>query len=74
MDIRFHLLTGFATDVLPEFISKNKIGGVVTDFSPLRVPIGWVNDVVKKLPDDVPLCQVCIEMKQYGHQEQWQRI
>ncbi|WAR28769.1 PHR-like protein [Mya arenaria] len=41
-----------------QFVTDNHIGGVVTDFSPLRVPMGWVDDVVKGLPKDIPLCQV----------------
>ncbi|KAK6167257.1 hypothetical protein SNE40_021332 [Patella caerulea] len=58
LNIPFHLLVGFARDVLPEFVNKNKIGGVVTDFSPLRVPRAWVEDVKNQLPKDVPFCQV----------------
>ncbi|XP_048746495.2 deoxyribodipyrimidine photo-lyase-like [Ostrea edulis] len=58
LDISFHLLIGHAKDVLPTFVEENKIGGVVTDFSPLRVPAEWVADVVKALPANIPLCQV----------------
>ncbi|XP_062595077.1 deoxyribodipyrimidine photo-lyase-like, partial [Saccostrea cucullata] len=58
LDISFHLLIGHAKDVLPPFVKENKIGGVVTDFSPLRVPAEWVSDVTKALPKDVPFCQV----------------
>ncbi|XP_062614497.1 deoxyribodipyrimidine photo-lyase-like [Saccostrea cucullata] len=58
LDISFHLLLGHAKDVLPPFVKENKIGGVVTDFSPLRVPAEWVSDVTKALPKDVPFCQV----------------
>lgn len=49
---------GEAKDVLPKFVTTNKVGGVITDFCPLRVPLKWLSDVSKKLPDDVPLCQV----------------
>ncbi|GFT28683.1 deoxyribodipyrimidine photo-lyase [Trichonephila clavipes] len=58
LNIHFHLLFGEAKKVLPEFIKTNNVGGVVTDFSPLRVPAKWVSDVLSKLPEDVPLCQV----------------
>ncbi|RXG59456.1 Deoxyribodipyrimidine photo-lyase, partial [Armadillidium vulgare] len=34
------------------------MGGVVTDFSPLRLPLQWVEDVEKSLPEDVPFGQV----------------
>ncbi len=59
LDIGFHLLTGYAKDNIPKFVKDNKIGGVVTDFSPLRVPREWVEDVKQGLPKDVPFCQVC---------------
>ena len=52
------MLLGEAAKVLPKFIKENNIGGVVTDFCPLRVPRKWVSEVVEKLPSDVPFCQV----------------
>ncbi|KAJ8310533.1 hypothetical protein KUTeg_012398 [Tegillarca granosa] len=58
LDISFHLLIGHAKDVLPGFVKDKSIGGVVTDFCPLRVPNKWVKDVAEILPKDVPLCQV----------------
>ena len=58
MNISFHLLIGYAKDVLPQFLKDNNIGGLVTDFSPLRTPTAWVNDVTAALPKDVPMCQV----------------
>ncbi|KAL4220007.1 hypothetical protein ACF0H5_020419 [Mactra antiquata] len=58
LDISFHLLTGHAKDVLPSFVEDNSIGGVVTDFSPLRTPMTWVDDVVKVMPKNIPVCQV----------------
>ncbi|KAM8953084.1 deoxyribodipyrimidine photo-lyase-like [Pelodytes ibericus] len=58
LNIPFHLLIGYAKDVLPTFVKEHSIGGVVTDFSPLRVPMQWVEDVSEKLPSDVPLVQV----------------
>ncbi|XP_060098824.1 deoxyribodipyrimidine photo-lyase-like [Heteronotia binoei] len=58
LNIPFHLLTGVAKDVLPPFVSKHSIGGVVTDFAPLRVPTQWVQDVRERLPPDVPFAQV----------------
>ncbi|MEE6516903.1 hypothetical protein FKM82_026755 [Ascaphus truei] len=58
LNIPFHLLIGFAKDVLPTFVKEHSFGGVVTDFSPLRVPVQWLEDVRERLPDDVPLVQV----------------
>lgn len=58
LGIPFHLLQGQAKTVLPQFVKDNNIGGVVTDFSPLRVPTQWVQDLKDALPKDVPLCQV----------------
>ncbi|XP_077988196.1 deoxyribodipyrimidine photo-lyase-like [Glandiceps talaboti] len=56
--INFHLLLGHASEVLPDFVKTYSIGGVVTDFSPLRVPSKWVKDVTDKLKDSVPFCQI----------------
>ncbi|GIY97540.1 deoxyribodipyrimidine photo-lyase [Caerostris extrusa] len=58
LNIHFHVLLGEAKTVLPAFVKENNVGGVVTDFCPLRVPRKWVSDVLVKLPEDVPLCQV----------------
>lgn len=58
LNIPFHLLMGEASEVLPKFLKEKNIGGVVTDFSPLRTPTKWVQDLKGKLPKDVPFCQV----------------
>ncbi|XP_035784325.1 deoxyribodipyrimidine photo-lyase-like isoform X1 [Anopheles albimanus] len=58
LNIHFHLLRGNAAQNVPAFVKKHRIGGVVCDFSPLRVPMQWVDDVRKTLPMEVPLCQV----------------
>ncbi|CAG0888693.1 unnamed protein product [Darwinula stevensoni] len=58
LNIQFHLLKGEAPTVLPQFISQNAIGTVVTDFSPLRLPCSWVESVQKGLPEDVSFFQV----------------
>nr|XP_032801147.1 deoxyribodipyrimidine photo-lyase-like isoform X2 [Petromyzon marinus] len=58
LDISFHLLKGYAKDVLPPFVNEKNIGAVVTDFLPLRVPRQWVKDLKKALPKNVPLAQV----------------
>ncbi|XP_069991330.1 deoxyribodipyrimidine photo-lyase [Penaeus vannamei] len=58
LNIEFHLLLGEAKDVLPTFIKEHKIGGLVTDFSPLRVPRQWLKDVKKAIPSNIPMCKV----------------
>jgi len=52
------MLMGEPGTQIPEFVTKHKLGGVVTDFSPLRVPQDWVQKVGDNLPENVPLCQV----------------
>ncbi|XP_061493559.1 deoxyribodipyrimidine photo-lyase-like isoform X1 [Rhineura floridana] len=58
LSVPFHLLVGFAKDLLPPFVTQHGIGGVVTDFAPLRVPMQWVENVRARLPPDVPFVQV----------------
>ncbi|KAF2359012.1 DNA photolyase class 2 [Trinorchestia longiramus] len=58
LGIPFHLLLGQAKDVLPSFVTSNDVGGVVTDYSPLKTPKQWVADVLSNIPEDIPLCQV----------------
>ncbi|XP_021250745.1 deoxyribodipyrimidine photo-lyase-like [Numida meleagris] len=58
LDIPFHLLLGSPKDVLPGFVVKHSVGGLVTDFCPLRVPRQWVEEVRDRLPEDVPFAQV----------------
>lgn len=58
LNIAFHLLRGYAKDVLPAFVVEHGVGGLVTDFSPLRLPWQWVQDVRERLPEDVPFAQV----------------
>ncbi|CAG5117961.1 unnamed protein product [Candidula unifasciata] len=58
LNIPFHLLLRVASTSVPNFVKENNIGGIVTDFSPLRTPLKWLDDLKKALPKDVPLCQV----------------
>lgn len=58
LNINFYLLNGNASVKIPEFVKKHKISAVVCDFSPLRVPMKWVQDVKENLDEDIPLCQV----------------
>ncbi|RVE61458.1 hypothetical protein OJAV_G00170880 [Oryzias javanicus] len=47
-----------AGDVLPDFVTGHNFGAVVTDFSPLREPLQWLEAVKKGLPEDIPIIQV----------------
>ncbi|KAL0966778.1 hypothetical protein UPYG_G00300020 [Umbra pygmaea] len=58
LDIQFHLLQGSAGEVLPGFVADRSVGAVVTDFSPLRTALQWVEEVNKGLPSDIPFIQV----------------
>lgn len=58
LNIQFHLLHGTPGKVLPGFVSDRSFGAVVTDFSPIREPLQWLEDVKKKLPKDIPFIQV----------------
>ncbi|XP_063699154.1 deoxyribodipyrimidine photo-lyase-like [Culicoides brevitarsis] len=58
LGIGFHLLMGEHGKMIPKFIVDNNFGALVTDFTPLRVPTGWVESVKSALPKDVPFAQV----------------
>lgn len=62
LNIVFHLLMGQAENVLPKFVESYRVGTIITDFSPLRVPSQWVANVGKTITK-IPLVQVCIERK-----------
>jgi deoxyribodipyrimidine photo-lyase len=57
LNIIFHLLMGQAENVLPKFTETYKVGTIVTDFAPLRVPRQWVENVAKKITT-IPVVQV----------------
>lgn len=57
LNIMFHLLMGKAENVLPKFVETHKIGTIITDFSPLRVPRQWVDNVAKNVTT-IPVVQV----------------
>ncbi|XP_014214610.1 deoxyribodipyrimidine photo-lyase [Copidosoma floridanum] len=58
LNINFHLLIGEPNDVVVDFVKKYKMGAVVADFFPLRVPLFWLDEIKKKIPSNVPVCQV----------------
>ena len=56
LQINFYLLIGSTHVKLPEFIEKNKVGYVVTDFSPLKVYKNRLKRVLEKTV--IPFSQV----------------
>ena len=56
--VSFKLLQGLPAQTLPEFLKSHKAAALVTDFSPLRVPIAWKTEVAAKLPSGVPFYEV----------------
>jgi len=58
LNISFNLLIGYASEQVPLFVNKHKIGGLICDFSPLRISLEWVSKLKQNLPNNVPLAQV----------------
>uniref|UniRef100_A0A665TNT7 Deoxyribodipyrimidine photo-lyase n=1 Tax=Echeneis naucrates TaxID=173247 RepID=A0A665TNT7_ECHNA len=58
LDIQFHLRLGSPGELLSGFVSDHNVGAVVTDFSPLREPMQWLEEIKTRLPEDIPLIQV----------------
>ena len=58
LNISFSIQTGAAAETLPGFIKAKNIGAVVCDFHPLRIQAGWVDDLKKALPADLPIAQI----------------
>lgn len=58
LNINFHLLHGEPSASILKFVEKYKIGAVITDFYPLRLPMSWIDDIQKGLHKDIPICQV----------------
>ena len=53
--IPFHLLMGHPKETMPNFIHSKNASALVTDFSPLRTPKAWSEEVAKKLDENVPM-------------------
>lgn len=65
LNVNFHLLQGEPNVVVLDFIQKYKMGALITDFFPLRLPLFWVNDLDDKIPKNIPMCQVIIKWKNF---------
>lgn len=48
-NISFYIIKGNPAKSIPEFVRKNKIKLLVTDFSPLRASVRWKEEVCKKI-------------------------
>ncbi|CAH2009816.1 unnamed protein product [Acanthoscelides obtectus] len=57
LNIGFYMLNSSAEE-LSTLIEKNNIGGVVSEFYPLRHPIEQQKRLLDKLPKDVPVVQI----------------
>ena len=49
LNIRFELLLGNPEEQIPEFINKNDVSLLVTDFNPLKISRGWKEKVRSKI-------------------------
>ena len=58
LDIPFHMLIGFAKDVLPGFLKEKNVGLLVNDFSPLKGSMSWMNDVKERVDQSLAWDQV----------------
>ncbi|XP_063992939.1 deoxyribodipyrimidine photo-lyase-like [Diachasmimorpha longicaudata] len=58
LNISFHLLYGEPVSAVLDFIHNYKMGALFIDFSPLRLPMSWVEQIREKLPKNIPFCQV----------------
>ena len=56
--VPFALLQGLPAQTLPAFAKEHRAAAIVTDFSPMRVPIAWKRDVAAALPSGVPVYEV----------------
>ncbi|GAU94194.1 hypothetical protein RvY_06016 [Ramazzottius varieornatus] len=58
LNIPFHMLIGFAKDVLPQFLKDKNVGLLVNDFSPLKGPMSWMNEAKERMDGTVAWDQV----------------
>nr|XP_012148996.1 PREDICTED: deoxyribodipyrimidine photo-lyase-like isoform X2 [Megachile rotundata] len=58
LNINFHLLNGEPNMSILKFVKAHRMGAVIADFNPLRLPMSWINDLQKDLPEYIPFCQV----------------
>lgn len=49
LNISFHVLVDSDIKCVVDFIQKNKIGYIVTDFAPLKIQRKWLDTIIKKV-------------------------
>ena len=55
-DIPMYFLYGDPAEEIPKFVKKEKIGGVIADFNPLKWKMSWDDKIAKAL--DIPFVRV----------------
>ncbi|MFA7245180.1 MAG: deoxyribodipyrimidine photo-lyase [Candidatus Magasanikbacteria bacterium] len=55
-NIPFFLTWGKAEEEIPKFVKKNKVGIIVSDFSPLKINRNWKNSIIKNI--EIPFLEV----------------
>lgn len=58
LNLNFHLLHGEPNESILKFVKTYNMGAVIVDFYPLKLPMSWIDNVQKNLPEDIPICQV----------------
>uniref|UniRef100_A0A1B0BVE5 Deoxyribodipyrimidine photo-lyase n=1 Tax=Glossina palpalis gambiensis TaxID=67801 RepID=A0A1B0BVE5_9MUSC len=58
LNVNFHLLNGPAHQSLVEFLKEVDAATVVCDFSPLRLPLQWLEEIKEVLPTTIPFIQI----------------
>ncbi len=73
-NIPFVILNGRPDEAIPEFIAKNKISLLVTDFDPLKIKMNWKEKVSRKIAipfhevdaHNIVPCRVASSKQEYG--------
>ncbi|XP_033299257.1 deoxyribodipyrimidine photo-lyase-like [Bombus bifarius] len=58
LNLNFHLLHGEPNESILKFVKTYNMGAVIVDFYPLKLPMLWIDNVQKNLPEDVPIYQI----------------
>ena len=74
LSIPFFIIPGEPASVLPEFIARNGISFLVTDFDPLRIKKQWREDVARTVPipfyevdaHNIVPCRIASDKREYG--------
>lgn len=58
LNINFKLFLGNPEENICKYVKNENIGGVVCDFSPLRISKEWVENIKNSLPEDIAFVQI----------------